>query len=81
MMYKVSFYDGSLNRAVLKRKVQETEKPILFTYGYEYRHPTIHRKPISVDEAMRIIEKEFYLDAEETRECIHLNAFSDNDMF
>lgn len=80
-MYKASFFDGSLDRAVLKLKVQETHKPILFTYGYEYRHPTTHRQPVSVDKAISIIDNECYLDAEETDDYIHLNAFSDNDMF
>ena len=79
-MAKYSFFNKTLDREDLKRKVQETEKPILFTYGFEYRHPTIHREPIDVSKAIRIIENEFYLDAEVTDEYIHLNAFSSNDM-
>lgn len=80
-MLKMSFYDGTLNRKVLQAVVETTDKPIVYTYGLGYRRPTIYRKPITKEEAQKVIEKESLLDAEEEENCIHLNAFSSNDMW
>lgn len=80
-MIKMSFYNGTLNRAELTDAVRKTEKPILFTYGLAYRNPTTYKVPVSVEKAVDIIEKECFLDAEEFTDHIHLNAFSANDMY
>lgn len=80
-MLKMSFYDGTLDRNKLMQAVRETTKPILFTYGLIFRKPTTYRKPITVSEAMEIIRKEGFLDADEEPDCIHLNAFSETDMW
>ena len=80
-MLKMSFYNGTLNRNELTDFIRTTEKPILYTYGFAYRHPTTYKKPITKDEATEIVKKEFYLDADEHDDYLHLNAFSSNDMF
>ena len=80
-MIKMSFYNGTLNRETLRAVIDTTDKEIVFTYGYEYRHPTTHRKPITKEEAKEIVNKESLLDATEEETCIHLNAFSSNDMW
>ena len=80
-MLKMSFFDGTLNRRMLRAVVETTDKPIVYTFGYEYKHPTTHRKPITKEEAVKIVLNESLLDAKEEDECIHLNAFSTNDMW
>lgn len=80
-MFKMSFYNGTLDREKLITEIKNTKKPIKYTYGFGYRNPTIHKKPVSVDEAIEIVRKQSLLDAEEYEEYIHLNAYSDNDMW
>ena len=80
-MFKMSFYDGTLDRAKAKEFVVQTNKPLKYTYGLIYRNPTTHNKPITKAEALKIIDEQGFLDIEEKQEYIHLNAYSDNDMW
>lgn len=80
-MLKMSFYDGTLKVDELDKVIRETAKPIVYTYGFEYRHPTTHRVPISKEKALEICHSGDYLDATEEENCLHLNAFSSNDMW
>lgn len=80
-MIKMSFYNGTLNRNELTEFIRTTEKPILYTIGFAYRHPTTYRKPISKYDALKIAKDECYLDADEEQGCLHLNAYTENDMF
>ena len=80
-MLKMSFYNGTLDKKVLRDKIRNTNKQILFTYGFTWKNPTTCKQPVSVDEALRIVEKEDFLDATESRDNIHLNAFSINDLY
>ena len=78
---KMSFYDDSLNRALAEVIFEKTKRPLIYTHGYEYRHPTTCRKPIGIEDAMRILKDNSYLDISFEEECIHLNTFSSNDMY
>lgn len=80
-MLKMSFYNKTLNRTRLMEFIGNTNKPIVYTYGYESKHPTTHRVPKTKAEALSIIAEESLLDATEEETCIHLNAFSSNDMW
>ena len=80
-MLKMSFYNKTLDRKVLISVIESTEKPIVYTYGFAFRHPTTHRKPITKEEAVKIVNEEYLLDAEEEENCLHINAFSSNDMW
>ena len=80
-MLKLSFYSRTSHRDQLKKFIVNTEKPIVYTYGFEYRHPTTHRKPVDKEQALSIVRTQYYLDATEEDDCLHLNAYSDNDMF
>jgi hypothetical protein len=81
VMLKMSFYDGSLNREKLKKFIQETEKPIRYTYGLKFRNPTTRDVPVSKEEALKIVDRESLLDATEYRDYLDLNAYSGNDMW
>ena len=80
-MLKMSFYDGSLDRNKAKEFVAETNKPLRYTYGFSYRNPTTHNKPITKEEALKIIDDQGFLDITEEQEYVHLNAYSENDMW
>lgn len=80
-MLKMSFYDGTLDREELVKVIEETDKPIVYTVGLSYRHPTTWRDPISKERAVQIAKTEGWLDATEEDDCIHLNAFDENDMW
>lgn len=77
---KMSFYDGTLNKKVAAAYVSATDKPLLYTYGYEYRNPSTHRVPVEKDLALVVIERESYLDIQFETDYVHLNAFSENDL-
>lgn len=81
-IFSMSFYDNTLNCNLAKQVIQKTTRPILYTYGLEYRHPTIHRVPITKDEALKYINKQsHYIDITATESLIHINEFSGNDMW
>ena len=80
-MLKMSFYNGTLDKAIAKEVITNTDKELKYTYGLSFRNPTTHKKPISKEEALRIIDTEGMLDIDEYEDWIHLNAFSDNDMW
>lgn len=80
-MLKMSFYDGTLNRKKLIEFIENTDKRIEYTYGLAYRHPTTYHKLISKENAMAIAQNACFLDADEYSDYLHLNAYSDNDMF
>ena len=80
-MLKMSFYNGTLNRDVLKNFIENTNKEIRYTFGLEYRNPTTHKVLMSKEKALDIVKNESRLDAEEFDTYLHLNAFSDNDLW
>jgi hypothetical protein len=80
-MLKMSFFDGSMDKEKLKEFIRETEKEIKYTHGLGYRGPTTHNKPISKEKALKIVENYGLLDAMEMEDYLHLNTYSDNDMW
>ena len=80
-MLKMSFYNGTLDTAIAKEVITNTDKELKYTYGLSFRNPSTHKKPISKEEALRIIDTKGMLDIDEYEDWIHLNAFSDNDMW
>ena len=80
-MLKMSFYDGTLDKAKAKEVIAETEKELKYTYGLTFRNPTTNKKPITKEEALQIIDRESLLDINEYEDYILLNAFSSNDMW
>lgn len=80
-MLTMSFYNGTLDRKKAKEFIAATDKPIKYTYGLGYRSPTTNRKPITKERAIEIIDTESLLDIDEYEDYVHLNAFSDNDMW
>ena len=80
-MLEMSFYDGTLNRKKAIEFIATTDKPLKYTYGLGYRNPTTNHKPITKERAIEIIDTEGLLDIYEHEDYVHLNAYSDNDMW
>ncbi len=80
-MIKMSFYDGTLKRDELKNFINQTEKEILYTYGFSCKNPITCREKITKEKALEIVSNEDLLDADEGENFIHLNAYSSNDMY
>lgn len=80
-MLKMSFYHGTLNREKLVDFIKTTDKPIRYTYGLGYRHPTTYKVLINKEQAIKIANNEYLLDADEYEDYLHLNAYSENDMW
>lgn len=79
-MIKMSFYDGTLDRARAKEVVEASEKPLMFRFGFAYKGA--EKRPITKEKALSIIEDSGdYLDIEESETEILLNTYSSNDMW
>jgi hypothetical protein len=77
----LSNFRGSRSRVDAKDYILKTDKPLKYTHGLGFRGPTTHNKPIDKEEAIRIIDKGDFLDITEYDNYIHLNTYSDNDMW
>lgn len=80
-MLKMSFYHGTLNRPELRDFIKTTDKQIRYTYGLGYRNPTTYLEPVSKERALQIVDTQGLLDATEFDDYLHLNAYSENDMW
>ena len=79
-MLKMSFYDGTLDRAKARAVVEASEKPLMFRYGSAFTGA--EQRPITKEKALSIIDDSGnYLDITETDNEILLNTFSSNDMW
>ena len=72
---------GNCTKEEIVSLVEKTDKPFVYTYGLAYRNPTTHRKPISKDEATSLVKKNGMIDITEEAEVIHIEEFSENDMW
>lgn len=81
-MIKMSFFDGTLNRKTVEDFILKSDKPIRFTHGLGYRHPTTYKVLINKDKALEIVRNSYnLLDVTEYEDFLHLNTFSTNDMW
>jgi hypothetical protein len=78
-MLNMSFYNGTLNRNIAKKIINETEKSLAYRYGFGWKGAD--KNPITKERALKIIDTESYLDITETETEILLNAYSSNDMW
>lgn len=69
------------NSKIIDYVLKTTKKPILYTYGLKYRHPTTCDVPINRNKALEIWNKRSLLDIDEKEDAIYLNEYSSNDMW
>jgi hypothetical protein len=80
-MLDMDFYNGSLDPEVAKTEIAKSDKPCVFTYGYEWKNPTAHRLPVEKDWVYKLIDTETWLRITEEKEVIHIQKFDANDMW
>lgn len=80
-MLDMDFYNGSLDPEVAKTEIAKSDKPCVFTYGYEWKSPTTHRLPVEKDWVYELIDTESWLRITEEKEVIHIQKFDANDMW
>lgn len=61
--------------------LKKTNKPIKYTHGLGYRSPTIHKVPVTREKAIEIFKGYGLCDVTEHDDYVHVNTFSDNDMW
>lgn len=83
-MFKYTFFNSKNSpntHEEIEGFLRSTTKPILYTYGLGYRHPTTYKVPVDLDRALEIVKTQSLLDVDEYEDYVHLNAYSDNDMW
>ncbi len=58
-----------------------TGKPIKYTFGFKYRHPTTYEVPITAEQALEFGKTESFYDVTDMGDWIDFNAYSSNDMW
>ena len=83
-MLKYTFFSKSESNCTRDEAIEflkNTDKKIRYTYGLAYRGPTVHKVPISKEDACEKMIKESYIDVDEYEDYVHINAYSSNDLF
>lgn len=61
--------------------IRKSKKPCTYTYGFEYRHPTTYRVPITKEQAEEYLLNNSMVDARVDKDAIRINEYSENDMW
>lgn len=81
-MLKYDLMKGGATKQEVLDFIAATDKPIRYTYGLEYKKPTINHVPISKSEAIEQVKDGFaMMDVIEYDDYLHINRFSPNDLW
>lgn len=82
-LFEHSFYyaDKRKSNEEIIEFLKSTNKPIKYTYGYKWKHPSTYEVPKTLDQAIAIVNENGLLDVEEKPDYIDMNEFSENDMW
>lgn len=61
--------------------LETTDKPIKFTYGLAYRNPTTYKVPMTREDAIKTLSSNGLVDMQEFEDYVHVNKYSENDMW
>ena len=78
MNIKMSFYDGTLDKEKARQTIQNTNKSLLYRYGYAWKGAST--RAIKKDDALKVLDKSL-IDITEDDYNILINEFSSNDMW
>lgn len=73
--------DLPFNRDEACKYITLDERPVLYTHGISYRNPAIYKKPISKEEALKILKSANLLDISTHDGYIYLHAYYESDMW
>jgi len=83
-MIKWSFYSKdycNCTKDEMIEFVKTTTKPFKYTYGLGYRNPTTNHVPITQEQAIKYATGNGMTDVQEYEDYVHINQYSDNDMW
>ena len=60
--------------------IRTTEKPFKYTYGLRYRKPSTMDEPITREQALKHME-DTLVDMDEHETYVHINRYSNNDLW
>jgi len=82
-MLKYSFMSSYANctKEQMLGFMKQTDKPFKFTYGLGYRHPITYKVDMTREDAIKKLLGNGLVDVTEEDDYIHVNEFSDNDMW
>ena len=60
--------------------LESTTKPIVYTIGWEYRHPNTHRKPITKEMAVDLLKTYPMINVKVEDTCVHVQKLDALDM-
>lgn len=82
-MLKYSFMSSYSNCSYdeIMNLIKTTDKPFKYTYGLSYRHPTTDHVPMTREDAIKELKSKGFTDVTEHEDYIHINSYSDNDMW
>lgn len=72
---------GNCTKEEIIKLVENTSKPFVYTYGLAYRNPTNYRFSMSKEDAIKKVKSNGMIDITEEAEVIHIEEFSENDMW
>lgn len=78
-MLKMSFYDGTLDRKKAKEVIKNTNKKLMYRYGYGWKGA--EKRSINKEQALDKVDTVDFLDISESNNEILLNGYSSNDMW
>lgn len=61
--------------------IKNTNKKILLTVGFRFKHPTTYLKEVSKVDAIKAIDWSAHFDVKEFEDHIELDCYSANDMW
>ena len=73
--------DLPFSRAEACKYIKLDERPVLYTHGIPYRGPSVYKKPISKEEAIKIINSATLMNIRSANDYINLNTYSELDMW
>lgn len=73
--------DCGITNDFIMAVITKSERPITYTRGLSYRNPAIHNVSLTKQQALDIVKKDLMLTVEATADKIHLNTYSENDMW
>lgn len=72
---------GGITTDFITAVITKTTRPLTYTHGLSFRNPTTHNVPLTKQRALDIVKNNSWLDVKATADKIHLNTYSENDMW
>ena len=76
------FNSRLVSRDTAIKEIRKRNETVYFTVGYRWKHPATLDKPLTPDEAVKVVERGFYtFELEDRYGRFCLNGYTDGDMW